>query len=154
MGLGKRRLATTTRTLYTLTLRGRAVHLSLFLTCLEEEAAAPAFHAAAQAELLALLGAHAAALQQLSRGASAAGAAAPPVEALLSEQGLACTGPTLCGSLRATPIKTLFATLTFAPGDRYASLPCAGFELTARLTSKRCMTAHTLQKLGWTGGGK
>ncbi len=132
------------------------MHLSLFLTCLEEEAAAPAFPAAAQAELLALVRAHAPALQQLSRGASSAAAAAataalPPVEALLSEQGLAVTGPTLCGALRATPIKTLFATLTFAPGDRFASLPSAGFELTARLTTKRCMTAHTLQKLGWTG---
>jgi hypothetical protein len=156
------RLATTTRTLYTLSLRGRALHLSLFLTHLPEEAeeSPAAFHAAVQAELLALVRAQAPALLLLCRGsgaaaAGAAPAAAPaPVEALLSAQGLACTGPTLCGALCASPIKTLFATLSFAPGDRLAALPSAGIELTARLATRRSMRAHTLQKLGFAGAGR
>ena len=156
------KLSTTSRTLYTLSLQGRAVHLSLLLTHLPEEAAADAAHFSSrvQADVLALVRARAPALLQICyRGSSASGgggartALSAEVEGLLSAEGLGCRGALLCGTLHASPVKTLFATLTAGPGGQLASLPAAGIELTARLSTAGSLKARTLQKLGWAGGG-
>jgi hypothetical protein len=156
------KLSTTTRTLYTLSLQGRAVHLSLLLTHLPEEATDAAdFAARVQADVLALVRARAPALLQICfRGGGSSGggggaraALAADVEALLSDEGLGVRGALLCGTLHATLVKTLFATLTAGPGGQLASLPAAGIELTARLSTAGSLKARTLQKLGWAGGG-
>jgi hypothetical protein len=140
------------------------VHLSLLLTHLPEEAAADAAHffSRVQADVLALVRARAPALLQICyRGGSASSASAggartalsAEVEGLLSAEGLGCRGALLCGTLHASPVKTLFATLSVGPSGQLASLPAAGIELTARLSTAGSLKARTLQKLGWAGGG-